>query len=250
MTERLGFFAQMVDAVPVEFQIFPYGRVEIEGSEPFLVDGEAINAVVERFNARGLDMVIDCEHQTEGGDYSSPDGQAPAAGWIKALENRGPDGLWARVEWTEKARQYLSNREYRYFSPVFLVSKGARKLLELLRVALTNAPRLNWIRPIVAKHHNSQEGDAMDFLKKIAKRLGLPETATETEVEAALEKARSAAPEFLKISAKACGIAETATNWWPSRSRLARSPRPRRNGRKPMLSRTRRASGSLSPRPR
>lgn len=212
MSERLGFVAQFSGQdVPAEFQVFPYGRVEIEGSEPFLVDGEAMNAVVTQFNARGLDMVIDYEHQTEGGDYASPDGQAPAAGWIKALENRGPDGLWARVEWTEKARQYLTNREYRYFSPVFLVSKSGRRLIELLRVALTNAPRLNWIRPIVAKQHNPK-GETMEFLKKIAKSLGLPETASEAEVIAALTKTQSAAPELLKLSATSAGLAETATS--------------------------------------
>ncbi len=172
---------------PLEFQVFPSGQVSIEGDEPFLVDDAAMDRVTDRFRARGLDMVVDYEHQTEEGT------PAPAAGWIKALENRGKDGLWARVEWTEKAREYLANREYRYFSPVFLISKAERRLLELLRVALTNAPRLNRIRPIVAKSgesvqpaSNTTHGEGKMFVRTIAKQLGLPDGSGEEEVTAAV----------------------------------------------------------------
>lgn len=194
---------------PSEFQLFPYGEVWIEGSDPFLVDESAMNQAVSAFNARGLDLVVDYEHQTEGGDYSSPDGTAPAAGWIKALENRGTDGLWARVEWTQKAAELLSNKEYRYYSPVFLVSKGARRLVELLRVALTNAPRLNWIKPIIAKNPNPTEGEQMEFLKLITKKLGMSEAATQEEVLAKIERIQGA--DFIKLSASACGLPETST---------------------------------------
>jgi len=173
--------------IPTEFQVFPAGQVEAKGAGAFTVDAEAMNAVIQKFQARGLDMVIDYEHQTEGKtdqyDFTAPDGRAPAAGWIKRLENRGQDGLWAICEWTDKAREYLASREYRYFSPVFMVSKSSGKLTELLRVALTNAPRLNQIQPIVAK--NLKE-ESMEFLKKIAKLLGLPETATEDQVSVAI----------------------------------------------------------------
>ncbi|MEM5789923.1 MAG: phage protease, partial [Syntrophobacteraceae bacterium] len=133
MTARLGFIAQLpgqdrqgAALIPTEFQIFPEGQVEIKGEQPFVVDDTAMNQVITQFQGRGLDMVIDYEHQTEGGEYSSPDGKAPAAGWIKSLENRGADGLWAKVAWTEAAMEFLRKREYRYFSPVFMVSKNGR----------------------------------------------------------------------------------------------------------------------------
>ncbi len=190
---------QSLVTVPVEFQIFPAGKVSIEGDEPFLVDDAAMDQVTERFKARGLDMVIDYEHQTEEGT------PAPAAGWIKALENRGKDGLWAKVEWTEKAREYLANREYRYFSPVFLISRTERRLLELLRVALTNAPRLNRIRPIVAKSGekvspgstSTHRGKKM-LVETIAEQLGLPEGSGEKEVTASIAR-------LMKQSARPAG---------------------------------------------
>jgi len=192
--QRLGFFAGLPDGAPVpaQFQVFPWGAVEIEGAEPFVVDAEAMSQVVERFRARGLDMVIDYEHQTEAGS------RAPAAGWIKRLENRGNEGLWAVVEWTDSAREYLAKKEYRYFSPVFLVSKDGRRLSELLRVALTNAPRLNWIKPISGKspingNDNSDGRKEMEFLELIAKQVGLPDTASAEEVSGAVGKLKERA---------------------------------------------------------
>lgn len=194
-------------AVPGTFQIFAAGQVEIEGEGPVIVDDGAMNRVIERFRARGLDMVIDYEHQTEEGN------PAPAAGWIKALENRGPDGLWATVEWTQKAGEYLANREYRYFSPVFLVSKSDRRLMELLRVALTNAPKLNRIRPIVARldpappqASTSIPTEESMFLETIAKQLGLPEGAREQDVSAAVARLllQSAAPARTCDACTAC----------------------------------------------
>ena len=64
-------------------------------------------------------MVVDYEHQTLS------DREAPAAGWIKKIDGlaiKAKDGLWAIAEWTEKARQYIQNKEYRYFSPVFWIN--------------------------------------------------------------------------------------------------------------------------------
>jgi phage I-like protein len=88
--------------------------------------------------------VIDYEHQSLKG------GQAPAAGWIKDLEVR-EDGLWAKVEWTGQAEEYLKRREYRYFSPVLRLDPESRRPQELMNVALTNIPAIQGLSPLVAK---------------------------------------------------------------------------------------------------
>ena len=99
-------------ALPAWIRILPLGQVELSDSrEPFEVDAASLAAMVTAFRSRGVDLVIDYEHQSLQGE------RAPAAGWIKDLEAR-PDGLWARVEWTRQAREYLLSKEYRYFSPV------------------------------------------------------------------------------------------------------------------------------------
>ena len=139
------------NTVPSQFQIFPYGLLNLHGDKSVQIDEATMERLVDRFNARELDMVIDYEHQTEGGQFASPSGLAPAAGWIKKLINRGKEGLWAVVEWTEMAKKHIANKEYRYFSPVFYQSKEDGSVVELLRLALTNAPRFNGLRPLTAK---------------------------------------------------------------------------------------------------
>lgn len=193
---------------PPEFQLFRYGWNEIEGEGAFLVDDQGMAQAVAAFDARGLDMVVDYEHQTLGG------AQAPAAGWIKKLVARGKEGLWAAVEWTQKARDYLTNREYRYYSPVFWVDNATRRLVKVSNVALTNDPKMNGIMAIVAK--KTKEGE-MELLKKIAKLLGLAEDATEDKVIEAIQAkilqrdpgAQSGSREaLLKKVAKLVGLAE------------------------------------------
>mgnify|MGYP006297041577 FL=1 len=55
------------------------------------------------------------------------------------------------MKWTEKAKQYLKNREYRYFSPVFFLRKSDRKVMQIVNAALTNLPKINELKPIVSK---------------------------------------------------------------------------------------------------
>lgn len=147
-----AIFKEMSGA-PSTFQLFPYGIVEIEGEAPIFLDHDSMDNIIHDFERRGNDMVIDYEHQT------LKDIQAPAAGWIRKLVNRGTQGLFAVVEWTEKAKNYLMNREYRYFSPVLILSKGDRKILQIMNVGLTNAPKINHLNSIVAKAASMQSGN-------------------------------------------------------------------------------------------
>lgn len=131
--------------LPGWLRLLPLGQVNlVDGRPPFEVDPESLAKVVQAFSARGTDLVIDYEHQSLKG------GQAPAAGWIKDLEVR-EDGLWAKVEWTNQAEEYITQREYRYFSPVLRLDPESRRPRELMNVALTNTPAIRGLTPLVAK---------------------------------------------------------------------------------------------------
>lgn len=175
--------------VPERVKILPLGLVKSSKGD-FLVDEESYQSIQKVFVGRGIDIVIDYEHQTLA------DVQAPAGGWIKALE-LGEDAIIAKVEWTPRAKEYLQNREYRYLSPVVLVRDSDNKAIALNSVALTNTPAIQGMFPVVNKatdaldiesNHNTetQGGDKMD-LTKLARMLGLPETATEEEILARIE---------------------------------------------------------------
>jgi len=157
---KLLYVLKSIEGAPGEFQLFPYGKIGIEGEADAFVDGESMDAIIADFERRGNDMVIDYEHQTLQGV------EAPAAGWVKRLINRGTEGLWVIVEWTRQAKEYLENREYRYFSPVFWVSDKGRKIVKIENVALTNYPRINNLRPIMAKMSLEEERQAREDRSK------------------------------------------------------------------------------------
>lgn len=132
--------------LPEWIRLLPVGMVDlVDGRPPVEVDRESLTTLVAEFEARGVDLVVDYEHQSLQG------GRAPAAGWIKELEARD-DGLWARVEWTAQAQEYLRQKEYRYFSPVLRLDPETRRPLALMQVALTNVPAMKGVAPLVAKY--------------------------------------------------------------------------------------------------
>jgi phage I-like protein len=167
---------------PEWFQLFPYGEVLIEDEEPAIMDEEGAALVLAHFNSLEHDMVIDYEHQTLSGE------KAPAAGWIKELEWRDKQGLWARTDWTEEAANYIQKREYRYFSPVFWRRRSDNRIVELYNVALTNQPRMMNVRALAAKCETKtfkHGGDPM--FEKLKKLLGLAKEASEEEMVQAVE---------------------------------------------------------------
>jgi phage I-like protein len=184
---------------PTEIQVIPFGSHET-GKGDFVLDEEGMAAILADFEGRANDMVIDYEHQTLTG------GEAPAAGWIKKLVNKGRDGLWAVVEWTERAKEYLKNREYRYLSPVFLKTIDDGKVVRLLNAALTNTPAIDGMVPVVnrkgdfvppayppkGKDVQTHKKEEKKMLEKLLKLLALKEGATE---EQALEAVKGMAGE-------------------------------------------------------
>lgn len=170
-----------VQGSPEEVKILPMGHV-ISRKGDFDVDEESFRLMKETFLSRGIDIVIDYEHQT------LQDVQAPAGGWIKDLYLK--DGaIVAKVEWTPQAKKYLENKEYRYLSPVVLVRKDDGKAIVLHSVALTNTPAIDGMFPIINSINISdyEGGNSMDILKQLAALLGIGEDATEEQVMEALK---------------------------------------------------------------
>lgn len=182
VSATLRFILKEIEGVPAEFQVLPIGESKIEGEAPVLLDREGMKTIIAEFERRGNDMVIDYEHQT------LRDGQAPAAGWVKKLIDKGAHGLWAAVEWTDRAREYLKNREYRYFSPVFWIGAKDRRVVKIEHMALTNYPKLNSLRPIVARLEMGEpQRKETSMLEKLKKLLGLADDAGEEQVMTAVE---------------------------------------------------------------
>jgi phage I-like protein len=130
----------------------------------------------------------------------APEGRpAPAAGWIKELQER-KGALWGRVEWTRHGAEALATREYRYLSPVFEHDADG-VVIRVLRAALTNNPNL-YVRAIAAQRSHNQVGvsDHVDaarnasennpeaLLADLRPELGLAATAPASEIIASVRR--------------------------------------------------------------
>lgn len=188
--------------VPSEIKILPLGTVSSRKGT-FLVDDRSVEMILKDFRGRKLDLVIDYEHQT------LMNVQAPAGGWITELY-KGPDAIVAKVEWTPKALEYLKNREYRYLSPVIKVQKDGR-VSAIQSVALTNTPAIDGMFAM-CKDNTEMKGENEMDLKKLAAILGLPEGATEADVENALKAAVEKAMKGDETVLEGSAIGEVVAN--------------------------------------
>lgn len=210
--------------VPAEIQMLPYGVFNTPKYGKLIVDDESVTSVMGMAMGQTNDMVIDYEHQS----FAEPPIAAPAAGWVKIknLINKGKQGIWAIVDWTPKAKELIANKEYRYFSPVTWTRNSDGKVLGLMGGGLTNLPNIDGMVPLTNKSLQAgkpaslqadltshKEGQSM---KALAALLGLPETATEEEIAAAIKKlietasGGGAAVATNKAVVTALGLAETA----------------------------------------
>jgi phage I-like protein len=153
----------------------------VDGRGPYAAPDAA--ALISLFNQEGKRLPVDENHSIDlAGKTGHP---SPARGWIIEMQAR-EDGVWGRVEWTAQGEQLVTGKEYGYLSPVFLhTAAKPYRITKVLRVALTNDPNLNFLTSL-----HQQEESVM--LEELRKALGLPETATEAEVLAAVSATHAA----------------------------------------------------------
>ncbi|WP_250278785.1 phage protease [[Clostridium] colinum] len=164
-----------------EIKILPLGEVKTTKGN-FYVDEQSVNAMKEYFKRRGLDIVVDYEHQ------SLSDKKALAGGWIKDFYIKD-NCVVAKVEFTDVAKQEIENKQYKYLSPTVFLKNG--KPIRLHSVALTNTPAIDNMYPLFLSEDLKIELEGDDIkmdIKKILDFLGLNENATEEEVIKKIEE--------------------------------------------------------------
>lgn len=191
---------QNISSLPEEIQIVPLGEFEDAYGRKFRVMEEDVRNMLNNMDEKMTDLVIDYEHQTLSGN------EAPAAAWIKGLTDKAKEGLWAIVAWTERAKEYLKNKEYRYLSPVLLAQRkdadGYYRPEILHSAALTNTPQIDGMVPIINKLSVQRKEDGM--LQKIRELLGLKPETDEAGAMLALTalKAKAEKPEVKEVLPK------------------------------------------------
>jgi phage I-like protein len=157
----------------------------VDGRGPYRV-ADAAKLASASLQAHDGRIPIDENHST---DLAAPRGEpAPARGWATELQARA-DGIYGKVEWSPSGAALMSEKSYRYISPVIIHDK-AGNVLDLPRASLTNTPNLLGMAALNAKE-NETEND-MDplnaLLTKLRTLLGLPDTA---DADAVLAKVKA-----------------------------------------------------------
>lgn len=141
------------------------GKWDGHSGGTFEMNQTIFEQMVANYEQAGIDIVVDYEHQTLWGSA------APAAGWINKMpiSLKAENGeLLAKIDWTDKAKEHILAREYRYLSPVFapntLSQTDASNIgWTLHSVALTNKPFLEElgevrINKLTQTNHEKEEG--------------------------------------------------------------------------------------------
>ena len=172
-------------------QILPSGKFDLNDQRgPWIVkDMAAVIARSQRDLSRG--MPVDMDHALDRRNEA----EAPAAGWIEELAARD-DGIWARIAWTPTGKAKIEGREYRFISPVVMVTK-AGEVMAVKRAGLTNAPAISMkaicsveedTPPNDAPEADPQTDDAAALVKALRDALGVP---PDTPIAELIRKARA-----------------------------------------------------------
>lgn len=192
MATRTAALTLLLPAAGAEVQLLPAGLFRAadgsgrpEGVPGWKIDAEIAGRIIAAAAARSAKFVIDYEHQTF---LAEKNGQpAPAAGWFdgRGLEWREGVGLFAtQVEWTERARNMIADREYRYLSPTFTWDDETGDVRMLVNAGLTNNPGLDGMAAVALSalfHSPEEEHPVNETLKKLLAALGLTDTASEAD---------------------------------------------------------------------
>lgn len=175
-------FAVDGGAVPDWIQIFPAGPIlnTVDGRS-FRIDDPAAFVAAQNINPENP-VLVDYDHLSS----YSPDenGNQTAAGWIDQLDVRGGQ-VWARVQWTDRARQQIAAREWRFVSPEFRAHTKTGDVVVLDAVALVNRPAFS-MTALAARQSPKGETE----MEEIAKALGLPAAADQATILTAIKTAQ------------------------------------------------------------
>jgi len=182
-------------------QLFPVGKFRAVDGRPaecanWYLDEKLANSLISALASRTNPVVIDYEHQTLRTEQNGK--PAPAAGWINPQSlTWTPDGLFADVTWTARAKELIQGGEYRFISPVFCYDRQSGAITKFIHAALTNDPGLDGMSEVTLAAasrlaaHNPVEEEFLvneELLKLLRQLLGLAADADEAAITAALEK--------------------------------------------------------------
>jgi hypothetical protein len=121
-------------------KLAPWGVVESKSGR-FIIDQQAVDAILAAFNRQAVAVPVDIEHETLPGREPVA-GSRGAVGWIEQLWAEPGKGLFAFVRYNARGLELIRSGAFGYVSPVFIVNKADRRAVELHSMGLTTKPAI------------------------------------------------------------------------------------------------------------
>ena len=126
----------------VEVNVSPVGTFygsDAEGNAiPENLTEESLQRLADQLNSSNQQILVDADHAS---CRTGIERDTSACGWLEKFFVKPLKGLWAKLKLTNKGRDLVENRVYRFLSPVFKLDDNGEPI-QLNSVAMTNCPAL------------------------------------------------------------------------------------------------------------
>ena len=99
---------------------------------------ESLQRLADQLNASNQQILVDADHASCRPGIEK---DTSACGWLEKFFVKPLKGLWAKLKLTNKGRDLVENKVYRFLSPVFKLDDNGEPI-HLNSVAMTNCPAL------------------------------------------------------------------------------------------------------------
>ena len=114
---------------------------------------ESLQRLADQLNSSNQQILVDADHAS---CRTGIERDTSACGWLEKFFVKPLKGLWAKLKLTNKGRDLVENKVYRFLSPVFKLDDNGEPI-QLNSVAMTNCPALAPdIAPIINAKPNQE----------------------------------------------------------------------------------------------
>ena len=148
---------------------------------------ESLQRLADQLNSSNQQILVDADHASCRPGIEK---DTSACGWLEKFFVKPLKGLWAKLKLTNKGRDLVENRVYRFLSPVFKLDDNGEPI-QLNSVAMTNCPALAPdIAPIINAKPNQEilemtitKEDLVNLIKETVNSMNNEKTEVKEEVK-------------------------------------------------------------------
>ena len=175
---------------------------------------ESLQRLADQLNSSNQQILVDADHAS---CRTGIERDTSACGWLEKFFVKPLKGLWAKLKLTNKGRDLVENRVYRFLSPVFKLDDNGEPI-QLNSVAMTNCPALAPdIAPIINAKPNQEilemtitKEDLVNLIKETVNSMQNEKTEVKEEVKE--ETAENACSDKIEMAENACSGKKEVTN--------------------------------------